>query len=139
MSDTLSDVFDLEPLRSENTQIISKTGNMIAPIDNKVEIDFDNSRENLQNLLKSGNSALQHAIEVAKSSEHPRAFEVVGNMIKQLADVNQQLMDLHNQKKKLEDPNKKSSELASKTVNNNLFVGTTSDLNKLLKDLTKGG
>jgi hypothetical protein len=48
-------------------------------------------------------------------------------------------MDIHQQKKKLEDPGKESRETKAKTVNNNLFVGTTADLNKLLKDMTKGG
>jgi hypothetical protein len=139
MSDTLSEVFDLEPLKPQRTEIISKEGEVIEPPDDRIEKDFDVSRNNLNKLLVNGHSALEHALEVAKSSEHPRAFEVVGNMIKQLADVNQQLMDLHSQKKKLEDPNKEASKQASKTVNNNLFVGTTSDLNKLLKDLTKGG
>ncbi len=137
MNDTLSKVFDVEPVETKN-EIITKDGE-ILPSDTAIEDDFNTSRKNLRELLEQGQNALMHALDVARQSEHPRAFEVVGNLMKQLADVNQQLMDIHQQKKKLEDPGKESRETKAKTVNNNLFVGTTADLNKLLKDMTKGG
>lgn len=137
MSDTLSKVFDVEPIEQPKTEIITKDGE-ILPSDTAVEDDFNTSRKNLRELLEQGQTALMHALDVARQSEHPRAFEVVGNLMKQLADVNQQLMDIHQQKKKLEDPGKESKETKAKTVNNNLFVGTTADLNKLLKDMAKG-
>ena len=69
-------------------------------------------------------------------SEHPRAFEVVGNLIKQLADVNQQLMDIHQQKQKLDEPSK--AEKSKVTNNNAIFVGSTAELNKMIKNMTKG-
>jgi chromosome segregation ATPase len=138
MSDTLSKVFDVESIDQTKTEIITKDGE-ILPSDTAIEDDFRTSRQNLRELLEQGQTALMHALDVARQSEHPRAFEVVGNLMKQLADVNQQLMDIHQQKKKLEDPGKESKENKAKTVNNNLFVGTTADLNKLLKDMTKGG
>jgi hypothetical protein len=72
---------------------------------------------------------------VAKSSEHPRAFEVVGGLMKQLADINQQLMDVHQQKKKLEEPTKGSA-TKEVTTNNAIFVGSTADLNKMIKKMT---
>lgn len=137
MSDTLSKVFDVEPIEQPKTEIITKDGE-ILPSDTAVEDDFNTSRKNLRELLEQGQTALMHALDVARQSEHPRAFEVVGNLMKQLADVNQQLMDIHQQKKKLEDPGKESKDTKAKTVNNNLFVGTTADLNKLLKDMAKG-
>ncbi len=136
MNDTLSKVFDLEPIEPKN-EIITKDGE-ILPTDTAIEDDFNTSRKNLRELLEQGQTALMHALDVARQSEHPRAFEVVGNLMKQLADVNQQLMDIHQQKKKLEDPGKESKDNKPKTVNNNLFVGTTADLNKLLKDMNKG-
>jgi uncharacterized glyoxalase superfamily metalloenzyme YdcJ len=73
---------------------------------------------------------------VAKQSEHPRAFEVVGNLIKQLADVNQQLMDVHQQKKKLEEPSKTIK--SNNTTNNAIFVGSTAELSNMIKKMTKG-
>jgi hypothetical protein len=78
---------------------------------------------------------LSHAIEVAKQSEHPRAFEVVGNLMKQIADINTQLMDLHQQKQKLDAPAKGESKV---TNNNAIFVGSTSELNKLINKMSKG-
>jgi hypothetical protein len=139
INDTLSDVFDVPVMQETSRELIdATTGEVITTVSNDiVGDDFNHTRENLRALLVTGQKALEHALEVAQSSEHPRAFEVVGNLMKQMADVNQQLLDLHNQKQKIEAPSKKDSGL-SKTVNNNLFVGTTADLNKLIKDMTKG-
>jgi hypothetical protein len=139
INDTLSDVFDVPVMQETSRELIdATTGEVITTVSNDiVGDDFNHTRENLRALLVTGQKALEHALEVAQSSEHPRAFEVVGNLMKQMADVNQQLLDLHNQTQKIEAPSKKDSGL-SKTVNNNLFVGTTADLNKLIKDMTKG-
>ena len=135
IDNTLSAAFNLP--QEVITEIIdNETGEMIEAPDSKIETDFDISRNNLRALLAQGQEALQHALEVAKQSEHPRAFEVVGNMVKQLADVNQQLMDLHQQKQKLEGgPAKKD---AKNVTNNAIFVGSTSELNKMIKKLTSG-
>lgn len=120
-----------------NTEIITKEGEVITPADSKVETDYDLTRGNIQALLKQGHEALHSALEIAKASEHPRAFEVVGNLMKQLVDANQQLMDLHKQKQKLDEPSKKEG--AKQVTNNNaIFVGSTSELNKLIKNMTKG-
>lgn len=136
IDDNLSEVFDIEPAEPTKTEVISKTGEVIQPSDPTVKNDFEHSRNNLHSLLYQGQDALNHALEVAKSSEHPRAFEVVGNLIKQLAEINGQLMDLHQQKKKIEEPEKGEQ---PKTVNNNaIFVGSTTELNKLIQNMTKG-
>jgi hypothetical protein len=130
----LSKVFDIEPEKNE-----TKTQDIILPAatsDNKIENDFEQSRQNLNILLMQGQDALMGALEVAKQSEHPRAYEVVGNLIKQMADVNQQLMDLHQQKQKLDEP--KTDSKNAVTNNNAIFVGSTADLNKLIKNMTKG-
>lgn len=137
IDDTLSEVFDTPVIPKTSEVIDASTGEVIVdPSKDIVNDDFDVTRENLRDLLTTGKQALEHALLVAKSSEHPRAFEVVGNLMKQLADVNQQLLDLHQQKQKIEAPKEKKD--AAKTVNNNLFVGTTSDLNKFIKDMNKG-
>jgi len=139
INDTLSEVFDVPPMSKTASEVIdASTGEVITPLSNDiVGDDFNHTRENLRSLLQTGQQALEQALLVAQASEHPRAFEVVGNLMKQMADVNQQLLDLHNQKQKIEAPSKKDSG-SSKTVNNNLFVGTTADLNKLIKDMSKG-
>jgi len=134
IDDRLSEVFDLEPTTKVPLVIDAVTSLQVS---DKIESDYDKSRNNLHELLLKGQDALNYALEVAKQSEHPRAFEVVGNLIKQLADVNQQLMDIHQQKQKLDAPSK--AEAAKNVTNNNaIFVGSTSELSKMIKNMAKG-
>lgn len=133
--ESLSKLFDLEPM--PKTEIIEAEAKVIETVtSDKIETDYDATRENLQDLLVTGKQALETALSVAKQSEHPRAFEVVGNLIKQLADVNQQLMDIHQQKKKLEEPAK--GQAGKNTTNNAIFVGSTAELSKMIKNMNKG-
>ena len=132
--DNLSEVFDVKPMPV--TEVITEDGEIIATSGSKIEDDYDVTRNNLRTLLTTGQEALMQALEVAKQSEHPRAFEVVGNLMKQLADVNQQLMDLHQQKQKLDAPKEASKKEV--TNNNAIFVGSTAELNKMIQNMTKG-
>lgn len=136
IDDSLSNVFGVAATPVQRTEVITQDGEIITPAHQKVENDYDTARTNLRELLTTGKAALEHALEVAKSSEHPRAFEVVGNLMKQLADVNQQLMDIHQQKQKLDGP----KEVSKREVTNNnvIFTGSTADLNKMLKNMSKG-
>ena len=136
IDDNLSQVFNMEPIEKVTGEIVdASTGEIIESADTKIESDYDKTRANLLELLTKGQQALTHALDVAKSSEHPRAFEVVGNLMKQVADINTQLMDLHQQKQKLDAP----KEAAAKNVTNNaIFVGSTSELNKLIEKMNKG-
>lgn len=144
IDETLSDVFDLEPMSVKSGEIITSSGEVVVPDqpkDEKIEYDYEKTRGNLHSLLAQGQDALMHALEVAKSSEHPRAFEVVGNLMKQLSDVNAQLLDLHEKKQKLDLPKTKQEESnGTKQVTNNnaIFVGSTSELNKMLSNMNKG-
>jgi hypothetical protein len=135
IDDSLSSVFDVQTM--PQTEVITQNGEIISATNTKIEDDFNVSRDNLRILLQQGQEALQKSLDVAMQSEHPRAFEVVGNLMKQLADVNQQLMDLHQQKQKLDEPSK--AEKAKQVTNNNaIFVGSTAELNKLIKNMAKG-
>jgi len=134
IDDTLSEVFNTIPQQKELEVIDNITGEVIKTSEGKIETDYDTTRANLRELLITGQNALYHALEVAKQSEHPRAFEVVGNLMKQLADVNQQLLDIHLQKQKLDAPKKG----ADKVTNNAIFVGSTAELNKLINKMNKG-
>ena len=127
----LSEIFDVET--SDKKEV--STTQVIPSSDNVVETDYEAARNNLHLLLFQGQDALMGALEVAKQSEHPRAFEVVGNLMKQLADVNQQLMDIHKQKQKLDEPGKESGKV---TNNNAIFVGSTAELTKMIKNMNKG-
>lgn len=133
--ESLSKIFDLEPMPKQ--EIVEAEVNVVSiQTSDKIENDYDKTRDNLNDLLVKGKEALETALTVAKQSEHPRAFEVVGNLIKQLADVNQQLMDIHQQKKKLEEPSKTVK--SNNTTNNAIFVGSTAELSKMISNMTKG-
>jgi ElaB/YqjD/DUF883 family membrane-anchored ribosome-binding protein len=137
IDDKLSEVFDIEPIQElSNTKIIdAETGEIIQSSSDKIEQDYDKARTNIHDLLSKGQEALVNALEVAKQSEHPRAFEVVGNLVKQLTDVNQQLIDLHQQKAKLDAPKDGEKKV---TNNNAIFVGSTAELTKMIKSMNKG-
>jgi hypothetical protein len=136
IDDRLSEVFDTPNIVkiTESELIENETGKIIQTPVQRIESDYEKTRTNLHDLLVKGSDALNCALEVAKQSEHPRAFEVVGNLMKQVADVNQQLMDLHQQKAKLDKP----KDGAPKITNNSIFVGSTTELNKLIQNMTKG-
>ena len=93
------------------------------------DIDYNYARENYYNLIERNQDAIEEMLEIAKQSEHPRAFEVVGQLIKSGLDANKELMGLHKTKKEL------SIEKGgpTTTVNNAVFVGSTAELQKLLK------
>jgi len=93
------------------------------------DTDFRYTRENLYNLLERGQDAVEELLEIAKQSEHPRAFEVVGQLIGKLTETNKELMGLHKTKKELS-IEKSGGDV---NVNNAVFVGSTAELQKLLK------
>ena len=94
------------------------------------DADYKYSRENFYSLVERGQAAIDGILEVAKEGEHPRAYEVVGQLIKSVAEVTEKLADLHDKMKKLKEvPNN-----APRNVTNALFVGSTKELQRLLKD-----
>ena len=95
-----------------------------------IKSDYDYSRETYYDLLEKGRESLEDMIEVARSSEHPRAYEVLSGMIKNLSDVNDKLMDLN---KKNKDMNREEVKQIASTTNN-VFLGSTADLQKLLQN-----
>jgi gas vesicle protein len=93
--------------------------------------DYEYARQNMYDIIEKGQSALEDIVDIARQSESPRAFEVVTNLIKTLADANKDLMDLAKKNKELTKPDASNE---TKTVNNNLFVGSSSELLKMIKD-----
>ena len=93
------------------------------------DIDYNYARENYYNLIERNQDAVEEMLEIAKQSEHPRAFEVVGQLIKSGLDANKELMALHKTKKELS-IEKGGGDV---NVNNAVFVGSTTELQKLLK------
>ncbi|SVC98016.1 uncharacterized protein METZ01_LOCUS350870 [marine metagenome] len=108
---------------------------LVIPQDKDPDSDFETGRENLYKLLDKGNDAIDGILALAKEGEHPRAYEVAGQLIKTVADVSKDLLELQEKLKKIKDvPN-----TGPKSVTNALFVGSTTELQKLLKDKKKNG
>ena len=97
-----------------------------------VKSDYEYSRDTYYELLEKGKESLDLMIDVARSSEHPRAFEVLSNMIKQISDVNDRLMDLNKKNKDLQSSAKSGAPKSIENQQNNIFLGSTADLQKLL-------
>ena len=102
----------------------------MADEENNLKNDYDYSRETYYELIEKGKDALENMIEVARESEHPRAYEVLSGMIKNVSDVNDRLMDLNKKQKEI---NREEVKQVSSTTNN-VFLGSTSDLQKLLQN-----
>jgi len=98
--------------------------------DNTADNDFEYSRQIYHDLLAKGSEALEDMMEVARATEHPRAFEVLSGMMKNMGDINGSLMDLHKKKKDFHKEDK-PKEIPNQTTNN-VFVGSTSDLQRML-------
>ncbi len=97
----------------------------------EVKKDYDYTRGNLYSLIEKGQEAINGIMEVAGETASPRAYEVAGQLIKSVADTTDKLADLHKKVKDIEEDNPKKQ---SSVTNNALFVGSTSELSKMLKD-----
>ena len=103
----------------------------VTPMSSEEDMDSDYkySRENFYNLIERGQDAIEGILEIAKEGEHPRAYEVVGQLIKNVSEVTEKLADLQEKMKKL----KEVPDHGPKNVTNALFVGSTKELQKMLK------
>ena len=95
-----------------------------------IEKDYEYTRGNLYSIIEKGQEAINGILELAQESEMPRAYEVAGQLIKSVSDATDKLMDLQ---KKLKEVEEEKESKGPTTVNNALFVGSTSELSKLLK------
>ena len=101
---------------------------------NDIEKDYEYTRGNLYSIIEKGQEAINGILELAQESEMPRAYEVAGQLIKSVSDATDKLMDLQ---KKLKDVEEDTTQKGPSTVNNALFVGSTAELAKLLKNGAK--
>ena len=125
--DSLNDTFNTDD--SVEVDSIVKTEDVIKPTD--VNKDYDYTRGNLYSLIEKGQEAINGIMEVAGETASPRAYEVAGQLIKSVADTTDKLADLHKKVKDIEDDNSKTQ---GNVTNNALFVGSTAELQKMLKD-----
>jgi len=128
--DILDEILDIEETTSELVE--GKPSTLTIKRDDKlddVDSDYKYQRENFYNLIERGQDAIDGILEVAKQSDHPRSYEVAGNLISQVAEVTEKLSRLQNSMKRL----KEVPSNAPKNVTNALYVGSTAELQKLLK------
>ena len=128
--DKLNETFNVDgniiPVKSETvTEKIEK----VALVVDDVKKDYDYTRGNLYSLIEKGQEAINGILELAQESEMPRAYEVAGQLIKSVGDITDKLLDLQKKVKDIDDDKPKGPT----TVNNALFVGSTAELAKLLK------
>ena len=120
-NDSIGKTLDLRPI--ETFEVVPT----VEPTSSTVSGDFDYARGNMVNILEKGNEALSDMLEFAQRSQHPRGYEVVATLIKTLAETNKDLLELSKKKQELE------GEKGPSTVHNNLFVGSSAELLKMLK------
>lgn len=132
--DSLNDIFNVDseivPVEDDKNKDVGKIGNIKKEIDD-VKKDYEYTRGNLYSLIEKGQEAINGILELAQESEMPRAYEVAGQLIKNVADATDKLMDLQ---KKLKDIEEEKYAKGPTNVTNALFVGSTAELSKLLKN-----
>ena len=133
--DNLNDAFNVESISPdkiiqspEENKIIKK--DILDNVEEDIKKDYKYTRGQLYSIIEKGQEAINGILELAQENEMPRAYEVAGQLIKNVSDATDKLMDLQ---KKLKDVNKEEEQKGPSTVNNALFVGSTSELSKLLK------
>ena len=128
----ISDSLGMVPLPENEVTTLTKVPASDSKVEN-ADKDYEYARENFYNVIEKGTYALEEMLEVAKASEHPRAYEVVSTIMKTLVDANKDLVTMSDKKVK----DAPQEEQGQGTVNNNLFVGSTNELQKVLKDIRK--
>ena len=135
MKNNLDDAFNITPTEVEVDQTEVKEPVGIQKPDrltkDDIEKDYEYTRGNLYSIIEKGQEAINGILDLAQDSEMPRAYEVAGQLIKSVSDATDKLMDLQ---KKLKDVNEEQVSKGPSTVNNALFVGSTAELAKLLKN-----
>ena len=128
--DDLNDAFDVSN-DIVQPEVVEKKIEKIKAVADDIKKDYDYTRGNLYSIIEKGQEALNGVLELAQESEQPRAYEVAGQLIKSVSDATDKLMDLQ---KKLKDVEEDKVTKGPSTVNNALFVGSTAELAKMLKD-----
>jgi hypothetical protein len=129
LNENLSDLFDVEPI-----QIVEQKSTVPVVIDHDDPIvsDAQFARENIRELISKGNSAIDQLLLVARDTEHPRAYEVAAGLIKNLGDLNKDLLEI--QKRKRDLAPKESTQSNGLSIDKAVFVGSTAELIKLVRN-----
>lgn len=133
---SMEEVFDVTPTVVEETKKeilpVVKSEDPVSPaeLDQDLADAYQQSKENLQGLIEQGTEAMEEILNVAKAGQHPRAFEVYGTLLKNMVDANKELLAIQKQMREMSGVKKEAS---STNIDKAIFVGSTSELSKLLK------
>jgi hypothetical protein len=123
LNQKLSEVLDVEPIQFETS---------IVEVKSPIEDDAEFARTNIRDLISKGNSAIDTLLQVANASEHPRAYEVAAGLIKNLGDLNKDLLEIQKRKRDLDPTQSKNN--STTNIDKAVFVGSTTELVKFLKN-----
>lgn len=125
LNEKLSEALEIQPLEiKQSTELVE--------VKDVVEDDAEFARQNIRDLIVKGNDAASHIVEIAKQSEHPRAFEVAAGMLKNLSDMNKDLLEIQKRKQDLQP--KITNNTQNLNIDKAVFVGSTAELLKQLKE-----
>ena len=129
----LSELFDVDPIAT-NVEVVSSTEVVPVKSEDVVETDTEYARRNIRDLIDKGSVAVDNLLQVSKESEHPRAYEVAAALIKTMADLNKDLLEIQKRKRDLQPQLDSASNRGKITVENAVFVGSTAELLKQIRD-----
>src|SRR6056300_701567 len=136
--DPIADSLGLTPMSFDEPPVAKPPAPVViehaSDDEERANKDYQYARENFYNVIETGTKALEDMLDVAKASEHPRAYEVVSTIMKTLVDANKDLVAMSEKKEK---DSKQETQDGKNVTNNNLFVGSTAELQQLLKDMRK--
>ena len=134
MEESFEEIFDIPAETETKGELIESPSQPSSPAgSDDIDTDYNYARENLYNVIERGSDALSNLVEIANQSESPRAYEIVGQLIKTLSDANKDLLEVQNKVKKL----REETEKGPTNVTNALFIGNTTELQKMIKDRKK--
>jgi hypothetical protein len=135
---SMSEIFDVPAKVAEKPSVpvvIENSSTEVSSLDKDLDKDYEESRKTLKELVRKGNDAIDHLLAIATDTEHPRAFEVVATLIKNTAEANEKLMIMQKSVRDMKNIKQKDSGV---NVDKAIFVGSTAELNKLLKGKKDG-
>ncbi len=130
----------VEQISTEPSEMVNTTEETLPTVindDGQKDTDFQYARENMYHIIERGRDAMDELLEIAKAEESPRAFEVFGQLLKNMTDSQEKLMELHQKKQKIENDGERQEVTKAQNVTNALFVGSTAELLKLVKKEAK--
>ena len=136
---SMEQIFDLEPFNGNPNIDSDKKVTVLPPENTPAEPDlksdlvdaYEQSKDNLQELIDNGKEAMEELLAIAKEGQHPRAYEVYGTLLKNMVDANKELLSIQKQMREMDNNRQKAGDTK---IDKAIFVGTAADLNKLLKE-----